>query len=61
MELLKTAYSQIPTHFNAGNGQPIREALLRLAVKYCEDYATDILILLDQLDLDDDFTIFIGF
>ena len=34
--------------FNAGNGQPIKEKLLRQAVKSCDDYATDICIFLEE-------------
>jgi len=33
--------------FDSGNGQPIREHLLRQAVKSCDSYATDILIFLE--------------
>jgi len=37
-----------PTHFWSGNCQEIREELLRQAVKSCDMYATDILILLER-------------
>lgn len=37
--------------FFCGNGQPIRERLLRLAVKHCDNYATDICILLSEDNL----------
>lgn len=33
--------------FNSGNGQPVREHLLRQAVRSCDSYATDILIFLE--------------
>lgn len=37
--------------FNSGNGQFIREALLRQACMSCEHYATDIIILLQGSDI----------
>jgi hypothetical protein len=44
------AYCQDYEQTKKGNFQGIKENLLRLATKYCENYATDILILLEHID-----------
>jgi len=41
-----TAICQTSDQFYAGNGQEIREAIIRAAVKHCINYATDVVYLL---------------
>ena len=50
MNILREAYCQDYEQTKSGNFQGIKEALLRLAVKYCENYATDVIILLDYIN-----------
>ena len=41
-----TAHCPTSDHFYTGNGQPIREAILRAATTHCLAYATDVIYLL---------------
>ena len=50
MNTLAEAYCQNYNQTNTGNFQSIKEAFLRLAVKYCENYATDVLVLFEHID-----------
>jgi hypothetical protein len=52
MGLLSTGYVTNIEEFNSGNGQNIREYLLRQACISCESYATDILILINGESID---------
>ena len=52
MENIKVAYVDSIDLFNSGNGQDIREYLLRKAVKDTDHYATDILIFLEHAPKD---------
>ena len=63
MQPITECYIQDPSQYRAGNGQPLREALLRLAVKYCEAYATDILYIIEEIEgkLQNDFNLDIYF
>ena len=64
MKELETTYIQAPQQWQAGNGQAIKEKLLRIATKQCEFYATDVLVLIDCLNkqmTEDFFTLEIGF
>lgn len=53
MPIIETAYIQKPDYFNMGNGQDIREALLRHACKHCKHYATDIIVFFESKALKD--------
>lgn len=63
MEELCSCNIQNPDQFDTGNCQEFKELLLRLAVKYCERYATDVLILIDSLRerMENDISMYIGF
>lgn len=43
---MEVYYIENGNQFFAGNGQPVREELIRSAVEHCRDYATDICVLL---------------
>ena len=53
MKIIEEAICQTnyPEQFFSGNGQGIREAILRQAVKSCEHYATDVLIFFNSVEL----------
>jgi hypothetical protein len=63
MQELCKCYIQNPDQFDQGNCQEFKELLLRLAVKYCDRYATDVLILIDSLrgSMNEDINMFLGF
>lgn len=63
MEELCRCFVQTPKQFDQGNCQEFKEMLMRLAVKYCERYATDVLILFDSLkeQMDKDIYVYLGF
>lgn len=50
MKLLAEAYGP-NEYFLSGNGQEVRELILRQAVKSCDSYSTDILIFFGNINI----------